>query len=234
MDTEVLNESTNSSITTLEHFIKNWGNNYAQDAEKLPLFNTNLVKKWSTHNIKRFVTCFYHIRGHFHDFMWQVASKSKKPSVKKIILDNISEEINCSGKSHEKLYLQFAHSLNINLEQEFATQQHNSDIAQLFNKGHLLWLSQHSPNACFAAFSAYEKLDNLDYKYLYNIAKTIQNDNVALTFFKIHNQVKHFDNTYKALAEVWINSHKTVIDAFNFIGEHQLKMWQELYTYIVD
>lgn len=88
-------------------------------------------------------------------------------------MKNISEELNSSSKSHEQLYIEFANSVGANLEKELIDEENYLPFLQDFNRGHLKWLHAHDADERFAALSAYERLDNIDYVYLMNMVESL-------------------------------------------------------------
>ncbi len=91
-----------------------------------------------------------------------------------------------------------------------------------------MWLSNHDDDSRWAAFAAYEKLDNVDYNDLHNLVKNFELPQNALAFFLVHTKVEHFEAAEKELSEIWQKNPEQVKDAFNFIGTHQNEMWQNL------
>lgn len=47
-------------------------------------------------------------------------------------------------------------------------------------------------------------------------------------FFKVHINVKHFDTTVDELKDIWEKNAQAVKEAFNFIAEHQIQLWEDL------
>ena len=96
---------------TLQEFLKNWDINYKTEISRIDLFNTDLTSTLSNQKKSYFVKAFYHIRGHFHDFLWFMGNHAPSEYAKKIIANNIVEEFGKSYNSHEQLYYDFAKSL---------------------------------------------------------------------------------------------------------------------------
>ena len=103
-----------------------------------------------------------------------------------------------------------------------------------YNLGHLEWLDRHNWHGKLAAFSAYERLDNIDYTLLENLVKSFGVSGRGLAFFKVHNKADHFDRTYDDLQTVWATDRKQVEAAFTFIGQHQTDMWGWLSAALCD
>ncbi len=212
----------------LNNFLETWDKEYNAKAKKIELFQPTLTKNWSLEQKRIFASVFYHLRGHFHDFLWHVGSHANDKETKDIVLSNISEEFNGSARSHEQMYIDFASSVGADVKYHSSTEKDYLPFAKKFNNNHLKWLSEHGPDHNFAALSAYERLDNVDYAMLHNLAKSINITNRGQIFFKVHSVVEHFSPTYNKLLSVWESSNEIVEESFNFIGYNQLEMWRNL------
>jgi hypothetical protein len=212
----------------LKEFLIEWESNYLQKISKVDMFNLELVKNWDKKQQKYFAEIFYHARGHFQDFVWYIGNHAIDKETKDIILKNIGEELNDAAKSHEALYLEFANSVGADVSSEFIDEKNYLPFVKDFNKGQVRWLHEHDADQRFAALAAYEKLDNIDYAYLLDMVKALGVDKKGQMFYKIHTLVEHFAPTLEKLETLWSLSHEKVIEAFDFIGEHQLKMWNNL------
>lgn len=218
-------------------FLKNWDKNYLHKIKKIPLFDQNKTSHWSESQKTLFIKLFYHIRGHFHEFLWTMGNYAPNSIEKSVILKNISEEFGGNGYSHEQLYMAFAESMGVNLKQEILTEETNLPFIRDFNKGHINWLHHHDWESAMAIFSAYERLDNIDYVHLLSLAKSISHKTtkrVNLAFFNVHARAQHFLETVDSIMKTWENNSFIIIQAFNFIGTHQLKMWKNLSKTIFD
>lgn len=213
---------------SLSDYVSAWEENYQQKVGRLPLFDPALTRQWTMAQRQFFVKAFYHIRGHCNDFFWFVANHTSDIRVKEIILENTREEYGKDLLSHEQLFYQFAEAMGCNMHEEVVNQTTNLPFIQAFNTGHLRWLAQHDSDAQFAAFSAYEKLDNPDYTHLYALAESFGLDKKPLTFFYVHTFVEHFEETSPILEEIWNRSPESVKAAFDFIGDHQYAVWKQL------
>lgn len=235
--TAVLNKDPDSEISIynndLNCFLVEWDNHYKNILKEIPLFNPRLTATFSQNKKIHFVKLFYHARGHFHDFLWHMGNYAPSTEYKKIILANITEEFGKNGLSHEQLYIRFATSLNINLSDEILHKKNYLDFLQDFNKNHLQWLMISDWKSKFSAFAAYERLDNIDYFHLYNLAKSFGLEKKDITFFSVHLHAKHFDETEKELDNMWKLSPQKIIDSFNFIAENQLHMWKKISETII-
>lgn len=218
---------------SLDSFLKDWDRDYQSRIQEVELFKPESTSNWTKEQKVLFTKAFYHVRGHFHDFLWFIGNHAESKHVKDIILKNISEEMNGSARSHELLYIDFAKSLGVDVEREFIEEEAYLDSIREFNKGHLQWLNAHNNASRFSAFSAYERLDNLDYQALLNAMTALNVPQPALLFFKVHTRVQHFEATLTELKKIWHRSPQAVIEAFQFISNHQLKMWNDLSKSIV-
>ncbi|MCP4474070.1 MAG: hypothetical protein GY821_05785, partial [Gammaproteobacteria bacterium] len=135
-----------------------------------------------------------------------------------------------AGMSHEKLYYVFAEAVGITDIQttEWLDEIHHLPFIKKYNQAHLRWLTSQPWAGKWAAFAAYEKLDNIDYVNLYALANSFGLEKRALAFFKIHQQADHFDRLQEDLQPIWQQQPQVVQSAFHFIGQHQSDMWQWL------
>ncbi len=214
--------------SSLSDYLDWWDNNYKNSIEKISLFDPKKTAQWSSAQREYFVKTFYHVRGHFHSFLWFMGNIAPDKEAKHVIVQNIMEEFGENGFSHERLYYEFAKSLSVDLSNEITKHQYYLPFIQEFNKGHLEWLQNHDWTGCLSAFSAYERLDNVDYVSLLALAKGLGTSRLGLTFFQVHVHVKHFDNTLNLLSDMWKAKPEKVKDGFNFIQNHQLNMWKKL------
>ena len=213
-------------------FLEGWLEQYNEVLTRLHLFNKTKHIKWDIVTKQKFVKCFYHARGQFYHFLWYLGNYAEDYRIKKMVTFNIEEEFGYTKKSHEQLYMDFAESFGVDLSTEHIDLKYYHKDIQEFNKGHMRWLVNHDNDERLAAFSAYEKLDNIDYPRLRALANNIGTTEKGLLFFKVHEQVEHFESTEEYLQDIWDKSPDKIIKAFEFIAEHQLQMWQDLYRLI--
>lgn len=215
--------------TLLDQYLKHFDDLYRTSLVQIPLFNPQLTAQFNGEQKKYFAAVFYHLRGHFINFMWYMANFSSSQTIKTLILNNIHEELGVGTLiSHEMLYERFATECGVNIHDEIIHQTHYLPFAKQFNQKHIQWLATHSNEEGVAAFSAYERLDNIDYFYLLYLAKSFNLSSKALTFFKVHVHVKHFDATLDMLLPLWEQNPEQLMQSFDFIGNHQLTMWRNL------
>ena len=218
--------------TNLTSYIGSTINSYSDKVKKLPLFDDDFTRSLTLKQKKLFIKIFYHARGKFHDFLWYVGSNTQNAKVKKIVIQNISEEFNGSAASHEEMYMHFANYFNVDLTKEFSINKYYIKSVQDFNNNHIDYLVNHSDDYRIAAFSAYEKLDNVDYPFLLKFASNIGAQGRALIFFKVHAVVEHFESTRDVLENIWEKNSYAVKKSFEFITNNQIFLWNSLFNEI--
>lgn len=216
-------------LSTFENFLAEVDADYKQKASSIVLFNPNHTSGWTQDQKKFFASVFYHLRGHFVDFMWYIGNFAKNKVLTDIVLENIKEEFGVgSCFSHEKLYERFAMECGVNIHDEIVNETHYLPFAKAFNRGHLNWLSSHDEDEKLSAFAAYERLDNIDYPPLSLLAESLNLSASSLAFFRVHTHVQHFESTLELLEPIWAKTPETVKNAFAFIYSHQYEMWKAL------
>ncbi|MDX2165068.1 MAG: iron-containing redox enzyme family protein [Gammaproteobacteria bacterium] len=226
---------TKKNLCELNSFLDEWDQRYKLQAQSIPLFIETENRGWNIKQKKFFARAFYHVRGHFHDFLWYLGNHAPDKRSKEVILHNLMEEFGGQAQSHEKLYIHFAKSLDVqDINDEILEQTTYLPFIKEFNKGHLSRLYTHSWHDNLAIFSAYERLDNIDYTNLMTLVKNWGIPDKDSVFFKVHMLVEHFETTLSTLLSIWTINKQTVIDAFNFIASHQLQMWKNLSAAVVE
>ncbi len=215
--------------STFSQFLAQADDEYRKKLSTIPLFNAVKTATWDANQKRMFAAIFYHLRGHFINFMWFIANFSADSLSKSIILDNINEEFGTENRlSHEQLYANFAEEYGVDIHDEIVNETHYLPFARRFNKGHLAWLAAHDAEAQIAAFAAYERLDNIDYIYLSECALSIKTSPKGMMFFKVHTHVEHFSSVLEKLEPIWKLRSDKIKEAFAFIYSHQIEMWQTL------
>jgi hypothetical protein len=212
----------------LKLFIKSVDDTYQGELDKLTLFSAEAPFLASKPLQQKFIKLFYHIRGHFHEFLWYLLNHAPALHWKELILENILEESGRDLLSHEELYAQFAREFDVDIANEMLHQSHYALFIREFNSSHLKWLASHNWQHGFAAYSAYERLDNIDYQRLYNLAELMGTSEKGLTFFTVHKHVQHYETTQQDLHNIWQTDPNAVKSAYQFIYGSQLKVWQQL------
>ncbi len=213
---------------SLRDFLTSWDLEYKGKTKKLDLFNPSITAQYTDDQKEYFARTFYHIRGHFYKFLWMLGNNAPNKELKNQILYNIEEEFGGDSPSHEELYFEFTKALKLDITDEFLTEKNHLPFIKEFNLKHLEWLKDNDWPGKWAAFSAYERLDNIDYANLLGLARSFGVTGHGLTFYIIHNKADHFDRTYQNLVEVWKLDQYKVKEAFGFIGSHQINMWKIL------
>lgn len=213
----------------LETYLQDWDRRNAEEHRDVQLFQPESVRTLTRQQKQHFAQVFYHIRGHFHDFLWLVGNRTPDKRTRDAILENIHEEWGGDyGKSHERLYFDFAQSLGVDVSQECWTEESYLPFTREFNRGHLRFLATSDWDSVYAALSAYERLDNVDYADLEKMAKAMGTGGDALLFFTVHSQVEHFDMVSQDLEPIWNRNPEAVRNGYEFIGRHQNRMWRNL------
>ena len=129
----------------LSEFISDCDAKYRTALTEIPLFKFGEIE-WTKEQKQQFCLVFYHLRGHFHDFLWIMGNFAPDKSSKDVVLSNISEEFGKGKNSHEQWYINFSASLGVDIIEEIITEEHYLPFARSFNKEHTNWLLKHSWN----------------------------------------------------------------------------------------
>jgi hypothetical protein len=214
-------------MLTLSQYTAQWSEDYTKNLNKYKLFEPDLAKNMNIQQKQDFIKYFYHIRGNFYTFLWFIGSLAPDVKYRKVALGNITEEFGVSV-SHEQWYLVFAAAHDVDLKAEIINEKYNLDFIKTYNKGHIDYIVNQDFDLAWSAFSAYEKLDNVDYPALQKFAENMGTATNALTFFRIHANGNHYDNTSPLLQEIWDRDPQKVMTGFEFVATHQLAMWDSL------
>jgi Iron-containing redox enzyme len=214
-------------MSNLKIYADKWSQDYTTKLMQLDLFQPSFAKSLSLAQKQDFIRYFYHIRGNFYKFLWFMGSFAPDIRYKKSVQSNITEEFGVA-KSHEEWYLEFALTHGVDLKTEIIQEKYNLDFIKTYNKAHIDYIINHHYDISWSTFSAYEKLDNVDYPALMAFAENIQTTPIGLTFFRIHANGNHYTNTEPLLEEIWNRDSSSVIAGFEFVACHQLEMWQDL------
>ncbi len=204
---------------------------YAQ----LDIFRPETGGRFDLQQKQYFLKVFYHTRGHFDRLLWTRLVYAPGVKEKHQILQYLAEEAGLSDletekdqPAHEILFAAFAESVGVLLTPELTEQEAYLPFARRFNQGLVAWFREHDWQSGSIAFCAYERLDNLDYAFLYELARCFSVPETALQFFIVHQQADHFEKTSADLPKQWEQDPQRVREAFAFIYEHQRQMWQGL------
>lgn len=216
------------NCTALLAFLKQWDKNYITKVSKIDLFNPKKIKQWTPRQHRYFIGVFYHLRGHFAEFLWHLGSFAPSKSAKEMILANITDEFNGHGLSHEQLYHYFASAFEVDLTHELLDNRYYVPFAKDYIDGQLRWLRQHEWEERLTMFAAIERLDNVDYVNFRDVAIHMGTGNKFLTFFNVHINADHFENILVTeLFAIWKNNSTVVKDVFNFVLEYQITMFEK-------
>ena len=224
-------------MQVLQNFLQSWDPNYDRTAQATALFDQTKPLEWTPGQKKFFARTLYHSRGHFYKFLWYLGSKSPSKACKEVILDNIRDEFGIgadgvSRSSHEQLYWHFAEAVGLDtdaiIREEILGEATNLPFIREFNQGHLEYILTRPWDDVWAAFSAYERLDNLDYENLYRLAVRLGVSGKALVFYEVHREVEHYEAATPLLQDIWERNPDAVRTGFEFIADHQLKMWRQM------
>lgn len=226
---------------TIDNFLQEIDAAQEDAYREIPLFNPEQVRRWTTDQRQYFVKVFYHTRGHFDRLLWTRFVYAPDAEAKKQILRYMAEEgglsdlsASVSQSSHELLFARFAEELGAPLTSEVTEQEGYVPFARRFNQGLIKWFREHDWETGQVGFAAYERLDNVDYKYMYDVAIALGVSDAALEFFRVHREADHFEKSSTMLPGVWQRDPKKVQEAFSFIYTHQRTMWQGLSDAVFD
>jgi pyrroloquinoline quinone (PQQ) biosynthesis protein C len=228
-----MNNAEKIPTFSLRSYLNDLDRRYHQQLMSIPLFNATQTATWTTAQIQYFAAIFYHIRGHFINLAWHIANFSTNASIKQLILNNIAEEIGLNTRfSHEMLYARFATACGVDIHEEIMHRVNYLPFAKTFNQNHIQWLNHHPSEKHLALFSAYERLDNIDYPLLLTLGQSLGLSQHDLTFFSVHVHVDHFDLTLDNLKTTWQTAPDHVQEAFEFIYDNQYQMWCHLSDHV--
>lgn len=117
-------EETSTNLPkSLSHFLIQSDLDYKNSLSSIPLFDVKRTIFWDDNLRKMFASIFYHLRGHFINFLWYVANFADNEASKQIIIQNIYEEIGIGNRfSHEKLYERFAKECGVDIHDEIVNE----------------------------------------------------------------------------------------------------------------
>lgn len=212
---------------SLQNFLKEWDENYSKKVNSLALFNTTENINWTIEQKQYATKILYHARGRLYEFLWHLGNIAPDKQSKDLVLYNFSEEFGGNAPSHEELYFYFAKDMGLSPE-EVTDKNYYLDFFKIYNEDQINWLKDRDWNHCISAFSAYERLDNIDYANLHILAKNLGASNRGLIFFRTHSEVEHFSATLDVLQQVWNSNPEIVRDGFVFISDLQSGMWKNV------
>lgn len=221
--------NTSQELLSLENFLDEWDRQYKERQDEISLFKLREEKPLNKEQQIYFVKVFYHLfRMSIQDILWFMANHAPDGRSKEIIVENIKEELGGNGRSHELLYVDFAESIGVDLSNEYIEEETYPEFARNYNKGSKKWLQERDWDSRISAFTALERLDNMEYSALLSLAETFGANEKVLIFFKIHVQARHFEQVREALLTVWEKNPNKVKEAFTFVANHEIEMLQKL------
>lgn len=210
-------------------FLTDWDKGYQNKVAMIELFQSEKTNKLSQAQKRFFIKVFYHLRGHFAEFLWYMGSFAPNAKAKEMILSNIKDEFNPNGYSHEQLYLLFAAAFDVDLKYELIENTSYLPFAKEYIDGQLKWLRANDWDHRLAAFAAIERLDNVDYANFREVAISIGAKDKHLAFFNVHISADHFEGVLKCeFAELWKKNSAMIREVFEFIHDYQIAMLQNL------
>jgi len=230
LDTSIFNEiQKTDTLEGFPKFLQEWDEEFINRTKKIALFDKSITSKWTKYQKELFVKLLYHQRSHFDDVLWYMGNFAPDSATKEMILDNIRDEFGKGGRSHEKLYLDFANCMGIDLTYELIEEKFYLPFLREYNRGHLQWLRDHDWTHRLSAFAALERLDNVDYLNLKNVVESFNLEKVDVLFFKVHIYVKHFEGAQGCqLDQIWNEQPNIIHKVFNFIGDYQIEIWKKI------
>ncbi len=220
--------SSEKEKVVLSRFLTAWDAQNHAEHRKVALFDPAQSRRLSMEQKQYLARVFYHVRGHFVDFLWFLGNHAPGLAAKKSVMDNIAEELGGNLFSHEQLYEHFAESFGVDLTSEIVFEETYLPWVRDYNQAHLAWLARQDWEGKLAGFAAYERLDNVDYADLLVMAKSFNLPPKALVFFEVHAKVQHYEMLSRPLMDAWLHDPQKVREAFTFIADHQNAMWKRL------
>jgi hypothetical protein len=107
-------ETNLTNQNSLKEFVESLDLLYIEKLKQIALFDPKKSSLLSLEQKQLFCKVFYHLRGHFHDFLWVMGNFLPNEGLKQIVLTNISEEFGMRC-SHEQLYVRFAEALGVDM-----------------------------------------------------------------------------------------------------------------------
>ena len=234
MECLIIEQESNTTLIAFNQFLSDWDKRYQGVVQKNPLFHPEITTQWSIAQKKQLVGYLYHIRGHFHELLWEMGNSAPDSDFKEMIIDNIRDEFGGNGLSHEKLYYLFAEHFGLDLTLELLDNRYYADFIKHYQNTVLRWFKKADWDYKLSAFAAIERLDNIDYANLLGLANSLDSLLPRETaFFYIHMNVAHFSDKMKAaLFIIWSKNRGIIEESFQVVLTVQTAMWQALFEHI--
>jgi thioester reductase-like protein/pyrroloquinoline quinone (PQQ) biosynthesis protein C len=213
----------------LDAFLSQWDDSYLRGQRDIAMFDPRVTARWTREQQQGFVRTFYHVRGHFGEVLWAMGNAVESPVLKNIILANIRDELGGGGLSHERLYLELARQLGVELKDELVRGEWYLPFLRQYNDLQVQAIRTGDPVASVIGFAAGERLDNLDYSGLRGIFESFGLAVDKLGFFTAHIDAEHFEGALAGeLRTLWSEAPEKVRDVFSQVRHFQLAMWHTL------
>lgn len=216
---------------SLSSFVARWKKVYIRKVRACALFDARSVTHLTSRQRTFLAQSLYHVRGHFYPFLWFSGSLAPSSSYKSVVLDNFSDEFGGHKQSHELLYEKFAYDLGVkNIFTEVIDERAYHDFVRIFVHKQLSLILKNQSNWPFvwAAYSAVEALDTIDYAHLAQMATGLGISADGFEFFKVHTTVRHYELSEPLLEPLWEIDPVSVRKAFFAIARLQSTVWQKL------
>jgi hypothetical protein len=228
-------------MTTLKKYVDEWVGIYSREHARLRMFDIALTAQFTRKQQQRFFIKFDPLRRYFPGLLGMLISMAPDQESKQVLLGNLAEEAGISEDgqslvSHDDLYAISAQAVGVDILAEVAAGRTKSAYADEFNEKFLAWIisqrARYGPKKdwrrIWAAFCAYELLDNVDYPAFLKMAQSFALTGTALKFFEIHCVVGHYGQGRKLLQKIWTKHPEDVRAGFAFIKKLQLTAFKAL------
>ncbi len=226
--------------TTLQGFVDGWRREYVLQQRAIPLFKPELTARFTLAQQRAFIVIFDELRRHFTGLLGHLAELAPQQSYKRVLRENWIEENGVGGapglKSHDHWYRLSARALGINILKERLGGCAKRPYTEKFNRRFFQWIIRQIViygwargwQRIWAAYCAYELLDNVDYPAFLKMAESFGLTGKALKFFEIHCAVEHYGQGRKLLEAIWHRHPEDVRAGFAFIKQLQLTAFKAL------
>lgn len=228
---------------TLDAFVDDWTEGYRREQQTLQMFNPKITAQFTYQSQCRFFSIFDELRWHFTGLLGYLAGMAPNKAYRDVLHRNWCEENGAGTRakawSHDELYRISAAAVGLDLFQDRSerwVKKAQRPYTKEFNErffGWTLWQVDSYGitvgwRRIWAAYCAYELLDNIDYPAFLEMAKSFGLKGEALRFFEIHIHVQHYDQGRKLLEALWSKRRSDVEAGFAFIKCLQLSAFRGL------
>lgn len=225
----------------LEFYVKKWVDDYRAKQQQISLFNPDLTAQFTLGQKRLFFERLEELRRHFNALLGELMAFAPTQVYKHALLANLKEETGVSDdgrevRSHDELYNISARAVGVEMIHSIYAGRTRTPYGKRFNEEFSAWIieqlavygAERGWNRIWGAVEAYEKLDNVDYPALLELAKSFGLSGEALVFFEIHVCVEHYEHGEKLLEGIWEKDPDSVHAGFEFIERIQLTALQAL------